>query len=470
MLRHGLAVSSLWAALAVCALPACHTQTSARDAGPDAGSGDATASDAPGALALDFAATGCAPAAAAAGADGGVAPCTGSAPLTLTFAPVGSAALTRFRWTFGDASPPSSDRAPTHTYVLPGTYDVGVVGADDAGGSVSRTREKFVVVAANTAGAPCDVDGQCATGLFCLCGESAPCGDGFPRGLGTSACSAAACGPAAACARVDVPPRAAPAANDAGAGPADAAPPASDARDAVADAPIDVAADAAAVDAPAALAPLDARAADAPATNDALLSVVADAAAASDAGAPPSDAAAAAVDAARAPPLPLCLATCAGDGDCAAGLVCRPLPGAASGTWATVCVPPLYRPVGDPCRDAEGHLDDHVCATGLCADLGAIGLCSASCAAGATCPTGTACATFGDGRALCLLTCSTGACTHDPLLACETGAGGGALGFTISPPAPTATFCAPRSCTSQADCAPSGTCKPLGVGAHCVPN
>ena len=147
------------------------------------------------------------------------------------------------------------------------------------------------------------------------------------------------------------------------------------------------------------------------------------------------------------------------------------LPGVGGAAWANVCVPPFYRRVADSCRDAEGQLDDHVCSTGLCADLGAIGLCSATCAAGAPCPPGTACATFGDGRALCLLTCSTAStCAHDPLLTCGTGAGGGALGFTTSPPVPTATYCAPRSCTSQADCAPSGTCKPLGVGAHCVAN
>ncbi len=176
-------------------------------------------------------------------------------------------------------------------------------------------------------------------------------------------------------------------------------------------------------------------------------------------------------DAARPPPAPLCLAACTLDADCGDGLVCRTLPAVGGTPWANVCVPPFYRRAGDSCRDADGPLDDHVCATGLCADLGAIGLCSASCAAGAPCPPGTTCAKFGDGRALCLLTCSaTATCTHDPLLTCGTGSGGGALGFTISPPAPTATFCAPRSCTSQADCAPSGTCKPLGVGAHCVAN
>jgi hypothetical protein len=267
----------------------------------------------------------------------------------------------------------------------------------------------------------------------------------------------------ATCARVDVPVAPAPT-DDGGLG----------AGDAMTEVP---------VEAPVADA---AEPGDAPATADASLSM--DAPASSDttvadadggAGAEggassdgrASDGASPAGDGGRPPPMPLCLATCVADGDCVAGLVCRTLPGGANGAWANVCVPPFYRPVADSCRDAEGQLDDHVCSTGLCADLGAIGLCSASCAAGATCPTGTACATFGDGRSLCLLTCSTSSsCASDPLLDCETGAGGGDLGFQVFPPAPTATFCAPRACTSAADCGPAGTCKPLGVGAHCVPN
>jgi PKD repeat protein len=437
MVRRGLAVPLLLAGLALSTLPACHERTFTPDGGPDAAGGDAPAADVPAALVLDFAATGCAR--AAAGADGGVATttdggfaaCAGAAPLTLTFTPVSSPALTRFRWTFGDDSPPSSERAPTHTYVLPGIYDVGVV-AEGVAGSVSRQHPGFVVVAPNAAGLPCDIDAQCEVGLFCLCGESAPCGPAFARGICTSACPQAGCSGRAICARVDVPPRTAPSAADAG--------PAADAG-LGADVPVDAPAGAADAPAPASDASGDATA---PSAGDA--------------------------SAAAPLPIPLCLAPCAGDSDCAAGLVCRSLPG-ANGTWATVCVPPYYRRVADSCRDAEGRLDDHVCSTGLCADLGAIGLCSASCGTGYPCPTGTACATFGDGRALCLLTCSTSAsCMRDPLLACETGAGGGSLGFTTSPPAPTATFCAPRACTSQADCAPSGTCKPLGVGAHCVAN
>ena len=31
-----------------------------------------------------------------------------------------------------------------------------------------------------------------------------------------------------------------------------------------------------------------------------------------------------------------------------------------------------------------------------------------------------------------------------------------------------ATYCAPRTCTTSTDCAPTGTCTPLGTGAHCA--
>src|SRR5579863_4259928 len=219
MSRRGPAVSPLLAGLALCALPACHTRPSTPDGGPDASGSDASAGDAQGALALDFAATGCAarPDGGALPADGGVVPCTGTAPLTLTFSPVGSAALTRFLWTFGDGTPPSSDRAPTHTYRLPGTYDV-TLAAEGSVGSVSLQRPGFVDVGADGPGTPCDVDGQCAAGLFCLCGEGSPCGPAFPRGVCTRACPSAGCGAGAACARVEVPATpAADAGTDAGA-------------------------------------------------------------------------------------------------------------------------------------------------------------------------------------------------------------------------------------------------------------
>ena len=108
--------------------------------GTDAGA-DAPPADAPEALALDFAVTGCAQ------YDVAAARCLGAPPLTLSFSPVSSPSLTRFLWTFGDGTPNSTDRAPTHTYALPGTFDVTVIAAGSVG-TVSRTRARLVSVGA----------------------------------------------------------------------------------------------------------------------------------------------------------------------------------------------------------------------------------------------------------------------------------------------------------------------------------
>ncbi|HEX4405878.1 MAG TPA: PKD domain-containing protein [Polyangia bacterium] len=459
MVRLGLAVCAF---LPCVALSACHTRVYAPgDGGFDAFVGDAPSSDVAGTLALDVAVTGCA------SFDVVAERCAGPPPLALAFSPVSSASLTRFLWTFGDGSPTSSERAPTHTYVLPGTYDVSVVGAG-AAGSVSRTRAQLVVVAPLATGVPCDVDAQCGLGSACLCGGGA-CAPTFARGLCTSVCPTAGCGTGTVCATLDVPVRATATA-DAGVdatdaqttidGTADAA----DARDDSADASSDSPSEASSMIDEADAAVSDAVGADA-----------------SDVGASTSDAHAG-TDAAHdaggggavgATPVPLCLASCVADTDCAVGLVCRALPaaGATQVRWARACVPPVLRDVGDSCRDDSGALADGLCATGTCADVGALGLCSATCGVGLACPSGSACATFGDGRSLCLSTCAANAsCTRDPLLDCEAAGAVGTLSFQVSPPAPTAMFCAPRICTSQADCGLAGTCTPLGVGAHCARN
>jgi hypothetical protein len=126
------------------------------------------------------------------------------------------------------------------------------------------------------------------------------------------------------------------------------------------------------------------------------------------------------------------------------------------------------RDVGDNCRDATGALDDDACATGRCADLGALGACSATCGPGVECPPGSACATMGNGQSLCLRTCGADfACSRDPLLRCEPAGSAGPLGFQVTPPAPGATYCAPRKCAVEPDCEPAGTCLPLGAGGHC---
>jgi PKD repeat protein len=468
MLRPGLVVCAL---LPLVALSACHTRTLGGDGGLDALGGDAPGADVAGPLAVDFAVTGCAT------FDVAAESCAGAPPLTLMFSPVSSPSLTRFLWTFGDGSPTSSERASTHTYLLPGTYDVGVV-ADGAMGSVSRTRASFVSVTALATGAPCDVDAQCAGGS-CLCGGGA-CAPTFPRGVCTAACPAAGCAAGTVCATLEVPaPGAAkpdgggPAAGDA----ADArdAPTSSDAtaRDGAGDT---VTSDAAAArdaptgDAPA--GPSDAAASDTPVDSRAQTDAAADASAGNDA---PQGAGtdAGAADGAGPTPTALCLASCTTDKDCAGGLVCRAVPAAAAAPprWTRACVPPSLRDLGDSCRDATGALADALCATDACADLGALGLCSATCGVGEACPSGSACATFADGRSLCVVSCAVDVtCTSDPLLDCEAAGGLGALSFQVSPPAPATTFCAPRVCTSQADCGPSGTCKPLGVGAHCARN
>jgi hypothetical protein len=104
-------------------------------------------------------------------------------------------------------------------------------------------------------------------------------------------------------------------------------------------------------------------------------------------------------------------------------------------------------------------LVDGACASGTCADLGALGVCSAACDAGRPCPQGTSCAVLSGGRQLCLLSCVYDAeCAADPLMACA-----------VARPADAgqiSTVCRPRACSSDAACGPAGRCGQDGV---CVP-
>jgi PKD repeat protein len=164
----------------------------------------------------------------------------------------------------------------------------------------------------------------------------------------------------------------------------------------------------------------------------------------------------------------LCLAGCAQDTDCAGGLHCRTLPpGPAGSAWVHGCFSSVPRNVGDPCTDPAGNRRDDLCASGLCADLGALGLCSMDCK-NATCPPGSDCAVLGDGRRLCLRPCvGADACTADELLTCVQP-GLGALGYElVEPEAANAasTYCAPKPCRTDADCLPNGSCyAPSGPG------
>ncbi|HVZ72505.1 MAG TPA: PKD domain-containing protein [Polyangia bacterium] len=438
MLRRAAAISTLL----VVGLACSSHSVQFVDGGLDAGTSDGAVGDGPAPLALDLAVTGCASYSV------GQARCTGGPPLTLSFSPVGSPSLTRFLWTFGDGTPGSTDRAPTHTYTLPGLYDVSVV-ADGPAGSVSRMRAMLVQVTTLATGAPCDVDAQCAAGVSCRC-ASGSCGAAFARGVCTRACPSTGCGAGAACAAFSFPTPGTGGSADAGASDAaqvsDGA--TSDARDAAAD-----------------HAPTDAATTPDAATGDALPDTLA----LEDGPSAGGDASSA--DAAAVTSGGVCLGACTADADCPAGLGCRsvPAPAGAAARWARVCLPPAYQEIGAPCRDETGALDGDGCASGTCADLGALGACAASCDGGAPCPTGSACATFGDGRALCVATCSTTVtCARDPLLRCQAAGALGALGFHVTSATTGATYCAPRTCTGASDCGPAGACTPPGVGAHCT--
>jgi hypothetical protein len=304
--------------------------------------------------------------------------CTGPAPLTLEFVPLGTASVTKYLWEFGDGIS-ASDRTPTHTYAFPGTYDVSLAGGGIAG-SAPRVRMGFVVVTANGAGDPCDVDQQCDSGLSCYCGstQQGTCSAAFTRGLCTAPCTDGSCPQATTCADL---------------GRALTAPP-------------------------------------------------------------------------EPWQMPLCLPICMTDDDCAPGLRCRALPSPGPTGWTSACFTGAGAAPGSSCRNAGGQLRDDACVTGQCVDLGANGLCSLDCAKG-PCPPGSVCATFTDGRHVCLQRCGADVpCDRDPLLACEPP-NPGPLGFTADV-SPGVSYCAPKICTKQEDCGPAGLCRDDASGAHCV--
>jgi hypothetical protein len=333
----------------------------------DAGS-DGIRSDVSMPLTLDIAVTGCA------SFDTATVACSGSPPLALAFAPVGSPELSRFLWTFGDGTPPTTERAPSHTYSHPDRYQVTLVGGTTDIGMVMAPQPLTVIVAALPTGAPCDVDAQCdsTAGLTCMCAPGSGCAPTFFRGVCSMSCAAESCGADAVCAAAAVGPRA-------------------------------------------------------------------------DAGVRSS----------------LCLRGCQTNAQCAPGFVCQTLPvGSTADTarWTRGCLPlGVARDVGASCRDANEVLQDDACATGTCADVGALGVCSASCDDTHPCPDGSACAQLPDGRAICLLSCTfnDNDCTGDPLLACVAAPASGASG--------TVDVCAAKVCSGDVACAPSGRCGPEGV-------
>jgi hypothetical protein len=315
--------------------------------------------------------------------DGTIPQCRGPAPLTVSFAPITTGNVSRLLWDFGDQST-SSEATPTHTYALPDSYDVVVLGAP---GVSSPPRKGFIEVTTNPLGGSCDITPQCETGMTCLCGQAAQCPSAFARGVCTLSCPTGACPEGAVCADLGR-------------------------------------------------------------------------------GLPPPTA--------QTWRAQQCLRACTGDTDCARGQHCRYVPVAGGARWQTACFFDFPSEPGAPCRGPTGAAQNDVCMSGLCADLGARGLCSADCTT-TPCPTGTACAQFADGRRLCLRQCEgASGCNEDPLLACVSQGGPGPLAFTLvngmAPPGADAmppSYCAPRPCTSDAICAPSGICMGAPAG-HCV--
>lgn len=184
--------------LALLTVLACQSEkASTPDAGLDTGAPEAPiAGEDAGisVLAVDFTVTGCPD------LDPVLPRCSGRSPLTVEFIPIVSIDVTRYLWDFGDGSQRSSDRTPSHTYFIPGSYDVSLVGGGSTPGTASKIRAGFMVVTPSAAGEPCDVDDQCETGVACVCGSAARCGSAFPRGLCAESCRDSGCPGAQVCA------------------------------------------------------------------------------------------------------------------------------------------------------------------------------------------------------------------------------------------------------------------------------
>jgi PKD repeat protein len=164
----------------------------------------------------------------------------------------------------------------------------------------------------------------------------------------------------------------------------------------------------------------------------------------------------------------ICLRACESDGDCEGGLRCRTLPpGPAGSAWVRGCFADTPADVGQPCMDTTGALRDDLCSSGMCADLGAKGLCTMSCAV-SSCPPGSDCAQLGDGRKICLRPCvGSFDCSLDPLLTCVAPTIGD-LGYQLVSSEPSSSYCAPTPCIVDESCAPTGRCLSDSGGGHCV--
>lgn len=139
--------------------------------------------DAVGPIFADFTATGCAL------ADDG-AWCGGMVPLTVRFVPIVAPSVETYAWDFGDGSEPSAEVTPSHTYLLPGNYDVTLTVAGP-GGADSHISPAFIRVDPAPTGAPCTDGAQCAWGL-CVC-DDGDCAIPLDAGLCSRGCQMTPC-------------------------------------------------------------------------------------------------------------------------------------------------------------------------------------------------------------------------------------------------------------------------------------
>jgi PKD repeat protein len=367
----------------------------------DLGIGDLGAIfDGPGRLRGAFTVTGC----ATLDTSTGEPRCSGRAPLTLTFVPLGSG-VSAFVWTFDGGTPSTSKAvAPTVVFDTPGTYAVTLAAGGSAG---TTTATGAVVVSSATTGSPCLADTDCdaRAGLFCVCKPGDPgCVGALAIGFCSRSCSGVACDVGQICA--------------------------------------DLARGGAYV--------------------------------------PSSDGGVSASVWRQA----LCLPSCTADVDCRIGLSCRELPalsgGAVAGSafkWKRSCFADVGGDDGDSCFSASGQPDPSLCLSGRCDPYGARGLCTSDCMTSDDCPSTAACAKYNapPGSELqwsCLRRCpkSTPGCNADPLLDCEDANPTGGLSFTIFPAESSTSYCAPKTCTKAADCAPSGMCMAVGAASYCLNN
>ena len=78
-------------------------------------------------------------------------PTTGTAPLTVAFTDSSTGTVAGWSWNFGDGSPNSTERNPTHTYAAAGTFPVSltVTGPD---GADTEIQASYIVVVAGSGG------------------------------------------------------------------------------------------------------------------------------------------------------------------------------------------------------------------------------------------------------------------------------------------------------------------------------